>query len=141
MRQTEETTEQFRVKESETVVLQTSLPAVRSEGLAPPQSVALRQQEFFAFAEEPKPNFYNWDTYIGETTLETSKSERHRRQYSLFATNDELFVIARRQSRLRRHRARQLFVERMIQQTARAARPCQDPSIKNIAPEFATRAV
>ncbi len=40
--------------------------------------------------EEPKLNFYNWDTYIGETTLETFKEASGIDvNMSLFATNDE----------------------------------------------------
>lgn len=44
-------------------------------------------------SEEPKLNFYNWDTYIGKTTLEDFKTasgvEVHM---DLFSTNDELFA-------------------------------------------------
>ncbi|MDC3347707.1 spermidine/putrescine ABC transporter substrate-binding protein [Paracoccaceae bacterium] len=40
-----------------------------------------------------KVNFYNWDTYIGETTLEDfSKATGIEVQYDLFADNDELFA-------------------------------------------------
>lgn len=43
--------------------------------------------------EEPKLNFYNWDTYIGETTLEDFKAGSGIDvNMSLFATNDELFA-------------------------------------------------
>ena len=43
--------------------------------------------------EEPKLNFYNWDTYIGETTLADFKaSSGVDVNMSLFATNDELFA-------------------------------------------------
>ena len=42
--------------------------------------------------EEPKLNFYNWDTYIGETTLEDFKGASNIEvNMSLFANNDELF--------------------------------------------------
>lgn len=38
-------------------------------------------------------NFYNWDTYIGETTLEDfTKATGIEVQYDLFADNDELFA-------------------------------------------------
>lgn len=43
--------------------------------------------------EEAKLNFYNWDTYIGETTLEDFKTATGIEvNMSLFATNDELFA-------------------------------------------------
>ncbi len=46
-----------------------------------------------ASAEEPKLNFYNWDTYIGDTTLADFKTaygvDVHM---DLFSTNDELFA-------------------------------------------------
>ena len=42
--------------------------------------------------EEPKLNFYNWDTYIGETTLADFKTASGVDvDMSLFANNDELF--------------------------------------------------
>jgi len=44
-------------------------------------------------AEEPKLNFYNWDTYIGKTTLEDfKKATGIEVNMSLFSTNDELFA-------------------------------------------------
>ena len=43
--------------------------------------------------EEPKLNFYTWDTYIGETTLADFKTAAGIDvNMSLFATNDELFA-------------------------------------------------
>lgn len=46
--------------------------------------------------EEPKLNFYNWDTYIGETTLDDFKGASGIDvNMSLFATNDELFAKLR----------------------------------------------
>ncbi|WP_168074410.1 spermidine/putrescine ABC transporter substrate-binding protein [Caulobacter sp. SSI4214] len=46
-----------------------------------------------AGGEEPKLNFYNWDTYIGETTLaDFKKATGVDVNMSLFATNDELFA-------------------------------------------------
>ena len=44
-------------------------------------------------AEEPKLNFYNWDTYIGETTLADFKGASGIEvKMDLFADNDELFA-------------------------------------------------
>ena len=46
--------------------------------------------------EEATLNFYNWDTYIGETTLEDFQaSSGIAVNMSLFATNDELFAKLR----------------------------------------------
>jgi len=46
-----------------------------------------------AAAEEPRLNFYNWDTYIGETTLADFKSASGIDvKMDLFADNDELFA-------------------------------------------------
>ena len=46
-----------------------------------------------ANGEEAKLNFYNWDTYIGETTLDDfKKATGVDVSMSLFATNDELFA-------------------------------------------------
>ncbi len=46
--------------------------------------------------EEAKLNFYNWDTYIGETTLADFKAASGIEvNMSLFATNDELFAKLR----------------------------------------------
>jgi spermidine/putrescine transport system substrate-binding protein len=90
-------------------------------------------------AEEKKLNFYNWDTYIGETTLETFKEASGIDvNMSLFATNDELFA------KLRAGNPGfdvivpgSEFVERMIQ--ANLLEPLDHakiPNIKNVAPEF-----
>ena len=44
-------------------------------------------------AEEKKLNVYNWDTYIGETTLTTfTDTTGIAVQYDLFANNEELFA-------------------------------------------------
>ena len=44
-------------------------------------------------AEEKKINFYNWNTYIGETTLEDFNKETGiEAKMDLFADNDELFA-------------------------------------------------
>jgi spermidine/putrescine transport system substrate-binding protein len=46
--------------------------------------------------EEPKLNFYNWDTYIGDTTLDDFKGASGVNvQMSFFANNDELFAKLR----------------------------------------------
>jgi spermidine/putrescine transport system substrate-binding protein len=46
--------------------------------------------------EEAKLNFYNWDTYIGETTLDDFKAiSGVNVSMSLFETNDELFAKMR----------------------------------------------
>ena len=89
--------------------------------------------------EEPKLNFYNWDTYIGPTTLDDFKAASGISvQMSLFATNDELFakmrggnpgfdVIVPSNE----------FVERMA--VADLIVPLDHekiPNFKNIAPEF-----
>ncbi|MGI9481219.1 MAG: ABC transporter substrate-binding protein [Hyphomicrobiales bacterium] len=44
-------------------------------------------------AEEKKVNFYNWDTYIGETTLDDfNKATGIEAKMDLYADNDELFT-------------------------------------------------
>ena len=49
-----------------------------------------------AFAADGKVNFYNWDTYIGETTMaEFEDATGIEVQYDLFADNDELFAKLR----------------------------------------------
>ena len=46
-----------------------------------------------AGGEEPKLNFYNWDTYVGKTTLDDfKKATGVEVNMSLFSTNDELFA-------------------------------------------------
>ena len=91
-------------------------------------------------AEEPKLNFYNWDTYTGETTLQDFKEASGIDvNMSLFATNDELFA------KLRAGNPGydvivpgSEFVERMIQ--ANLLEPLDHakiPNIKNIDPAFA----
>lgn len=92
-----------------------------------------------AGVEEPKLNFYNWDTYIGKTTLaDFKKATGVDVNMSLFATNDELFaklkagnpgfdVIVPSNE----------FVTRMSQ--AGMITPLDHakiPNLKNVAPEF-----
>ncbi len=94
-------------------------------------------------AEEPKLNFYNWDTYIGETTLEDFKDASGIDvNMSLFATNDELFA------KLRAGNPGydvivpgSEFVQRMIQANLlEELDHAKIPNIKNVAPEFINEA-
>ena len=89
--------------------------------------------------EEKKLNFYNWDTYIGETTLADFKGASDIDvNMSLFATNDELFA------KLRAGNPgfdvivpSNDFVERMSE--SKMLMPldhAQIPNIKNIDPAF-----
>lgn len=49
-----------------------------------------------ALADNGKVNFYNWDTYIGETTIDDFENATDIDvQYDLFADNDELFAKLR----------------------------------------------
>ena len=89
--------------------------------------------------EEPKLNFYNWDTYIGETTLADFKGASGVDvNMSLFATNDELFA------KLRAGNPgfdvivpSNDFVERMIQSDMlMPLDQAQIPNFKNIDPSF-----
>ena len=90
-------------------------------------------------AEEARLNFYNWDTYIGETTLDDFKAATGIEvKMDLFADNDELFaklkegnpgydVIVPTND----------YVERMI--TADMLEPLDHskiPNIENITPVF-----
>jgi spermidine/putrescine transport system substrate-binding protein len=92
-----------------------------------------------AGGEEPTLNFYNWDTYIGETTLaDFKKASGIDVNMSLFANNDELFA------KLRAGNAgydvimpSNEFVTRMaeakmIQELDRS----KIPNFKNLLPEF-----
>ena len=54
--------------------------------------IALRPFRAWA-AEEKQLNVYNWDTYIGETTLQTFTDRTGIKvQYDLYANNEELFA-------------------------------------------------
>src|SRR5690242_15970649 len=57
-------------------------------------AVGLTMMPRFSLAEEEKKlNFYNWDTYIGETTLaDFEKATGIAVKMDLFADNDELFA-------------------------------------------------
>jgi spermidine/putrescine transport system substrate-binding protein len=92
-----------------------------------------------ATGEEPKLNFYNWDTYIGETTLADFKGASGTDvNMTLFASNDELFA------KLRAGNPgydvivpSNDFVERMA--SAGMVVPLdhsQIPNFKNVAPEY-----
>jgi spermidine/putrescine transport system substrate-binding protein len=49
-----------------------------------------------SFAQAPQVNIYNWDTYIGETTLEDfTEATGIAVRYDLFASNEELFAKLR----------------------------------------------
>jgi spermidine/putrescine transport system substrate-binding protein len=55
-----------------------------------------KKAEKLANGEEAKLNFYNWDTYIGETTLEDYNDKAGVDvNMTLFASNDELFAKLR----------------------------------------------
>ena len=96
-----------------------------------------------AFAAGGKLNFYNWDTYIGETTIEDfTKETGIDVQYDLFADNDELFAKLRNGNP-----GYDLivptndFVERML--TADMLVPLDHskiPNMKNLDPGFANPA-
>ena len=65
-------------------------------GLAGCDSASGPGEKIAGTGEEPKLNFYNWDTYIGETTLDDFKGASGIDvNMSLFATNDELFAKLR----------------------------------------------
>ena len=89
--------------------------------------------------EEPKLNFYNWDTYIGKTTLKDFKAATGVDvNMSLFATNDELFA------KLRAGNPgfdvivpSDEFVARMVEsQMLEPLDHARIPNFKNVAPEF-----
>jgi spermidine/putrescine transport system substrate-binding protein len=51
----------------------------------------------FAFGQSKQVNIYNWDTYIGETTLDNfTEATRIAVRYDLFSSNEELFAKLRR---------------------------------------------
>ena len=90
-------------------------------------------------AEEANLNFYNWDTYIGETTLDDfKKASGVDVNMSLFATNDELFAKLRAGNQgYDVIVPGSEFVERMIK--ADLLMPLDHskiPNMKNVLPEF-----
>jgi spermidine/putrescine transport system substrate-binding protein len=59
-------------------------------------AAALPPLSRFALAQSNQVNVYNWDTYIGETTLEDfTEATGIAVRYDLFASNDELFAKLR----------------------------------------------
>ena len=59
-------------------------------------AAALPSLSRFALAQSNQVNVYNWDTYIGETTLdEFTEATGIAVRYDLFASNDELFAKLR----------------------------------------------
>jgi spermidine/putrescine transport system substrate-binding protein len=95
--------------------------------------------KLIATGEAPELNFYNWDTYIGETTLEDYKGASGVNvKMSLFANNDELFA------KLRAGNPgfdvivpSNDFVERMVQSDMIIPLDqAQIPNFKNIDPAF-----
>jgi spermidine/putrescine transport system substrate-binding protein len=55
--------------------------------------IAVQPQRAWSAAEEKTLNFYNWDTYIGETTLsDFKKASGIEVKMDLYADNDELFA-------------------------------------------------
>src|SRR5262249_35821713 len=67
------------------------LKGLRAAGVAG-VAISILPARSFA-AEEKKLNIYNWDTYIGKTTLDTfTKKTGIEVQYDLFASNEELFA-------------------------------------------------
>jgi spermidine/putrescine transport system substrate-binding protein len=58
--------------------------------------VTLRPEGVWSAEEEKKLHFYNWDTYIGKTTLsDFEKTSGIRVKMDLYADNDELFAKLR----------------------------------------------
>lgn len=108
-------------------------------GCSKSQESAAKDAKIASTGEEPKLNFYNWDTYIGETTLADFKGASGVDvNMTLFASNDELFA------KLRAGNAgydvivpSNDFVERMA--AANMLVPLDHsliPNFKNAAPEF-----
>jgi len=98
-----------------------------------------KEAEKLANGEEAKLNFYNWDTYIGETTLEDYKDKAGVDvNMTLFASNDELFaklragnqgydVIVPSNDFVERMAAADMLME--LDQS-------QIPNFKNVAPDY-----
>jgi len=106
-------------------------------------SLSSKARHAWAADEEPKLNFYNWDTYIGEKTLpDFTEATGIDVNMSLFATNDELFA------KLRAGNPGfdvivpgSEFVQRMIQANMLDELDhAKIPNIKNVSEEFLTDA-
>jgi len=68
----------------------TALRGIAGAGAA---GLTFNMTKAFAASHTGKVNFYNWDTYIGETTLaDFTAATGIEVQYDLFADNDELFA-------------------------------------------------
>lgn len=98
-----------------------------------------KKAKTLANGEEAKLNFYNWDTYIGETTLEDYKDASDVDvNMTLFASNDELFAKLRAGNQgYDVIVPSNDFVERMV--SADMLMPLdqsQIPNFKNIAPDY-----
>lgn len=94
-------------------------------------------------AEEKKVNFYNWDTYIGDTTLDDFKSATGIDvNMSLYATNDELLAkLSAGNTSFDVICPGSEFVEPMIQKgLLEPLDHSKIPNIKNIEPTFITDA-
>jgi spermidine/putrescine transport system substrate-binding protein len=94
-------------------------------------------------AEENKINFYNWDTYIGDTTLDDFKAATGIDvNMSLYATNDELFAkLGAGNTGFDLVVPGSEFVEPMIQNAMlEPLDHAKIPNIKNIEPAFITDA-
>ena len=62
-------------------------------GSAAAAAVGIALSSSRAKAEEKQLNVYNWDTYIGETTIQTfTERTGIKVQYDLYANNEELFA-------------------------------------------------
>jgi spermidine/putrescine transport system substrate-binding protein len=98
-----------------------------------------KEAKKLANGEEAKLNLYNWDDYMGETTLEDFKSANGVDvKMDLFETNDTLFAKFRAGNP-----GYDLivpsndFVERMVQaDMLEKIDKAQIPNMKNVAPEF-----
>lgn len=105
-------------------------------------AVGLTFSDKAAFAaedgEDKKLSFYNWDTYIGEGTLEDFEvSSGVKVQMDLFDTNDSLFAKLRAKARYDVVVPSHDFVERMV--AAKMLQPLDHsliPNFKNIGPMF-----
>lgn len=109
-----------------------SIPALQGCTKAKPKTEAVG-------GEEPTLNFYNWDTYIGDSTLADFKNSNGIEvRMSLFANNDELFAKQRAgNSGYDVIVPSNEYVERMAQ--AKLIQPLdlsKIPNLKNIGAEF-----
>jgi spermidine/putrescine transport system substrate-binding protein len=92
-----------------------------------------------AFSQNKQVNIYNWDTYIGETTLDDfTEATRIAVRYDLFSSNDELFATLRENNPgydvifPSNNYVERLIVAEMIEPLDHA----KLPNIANLAPRF-----